>query len=269
MSRRAERGFTLIEVMIAIAILSMALATIFGSNIGGARSTAHARQVTRATLMARCRVVEVEAYLVKNQLPPADQDIEDPPATGADPCCTDGVTCDAKVERIELPQPAQVETSAGDRLLGRAAGAAAGTSFGGPGGVTGGDGGVGALGALAGAMGAMGGGSTGGATGSLSGSGAPSPREMAGTLLTTVYPTIKPLLEGAIRKLTVTVRWNEGSREYSFDVVEYVTNPGQTLPSGDLLNQLQNAAAGGLSNPTNAPPPPVSATQAPGGVLRP
>lgn len=283
--RRTDAGFTLIEVMIAIAILAMALTTIFGSNIAGARSAAHARYLTRATLMARCRIVEVEAYLVKNQLPPVDQDVEDPPSTGEEPCCTDGVTCDAKVERIELPAPQQVETAAGDQLLGRAASAAAGTSFGGSGGVTGGgDAGAGPLGMLAGAMGAMGGGSTGGGSGSLSGSGAPSPREMAGTLLTTVYPTIKPMLEGAIRKLTVTVRWSEGSREYSFDVVEYVTNPGQTLPSGDLLNQLQNQAGGatgtgsgagpgaGLNgifgNPLGGPPP-ISATQAPGGVLRP
>jgi hypothetical protein len=56
--------------MIAIAILSMALATVFGSNVGAARSTMHARNITRATMMARCRVTEAEAYLVKNQLPP-------------------------------------------------------------------------------------------------------------------------------------------------------------------------------------------------------
>ena len=141
----SQSGFTLIEVMIAIAILSMALVTVFGSNIGGARSAAHARHITRATMMARCRMTEVEAYLVKNQLPPADMVIEDPPAMGAEPCCTDGVTCEANVERIELPEQSSVETAAGDQLLGRAAGAAAGSSFGGPGGVTGGDGGLAGL----------------------------------------------------------------------------------------------------------------------------
>ncbi len=277
--KRAAAGFTLIEVMIAIAILSLALVTVFGSNIGGARSAAHARHITRATLMARCRVTEVEAWLVRNQLPPADQDIEDPPAMGADPCCTDGVTCDAKVERIELPNQTAVETAAGDRLLGRAASAAAGSSFGGPAGVTaGGDGG---LAGLASAMGSLGG--SGASGGSLASSGAPSPREMAGTLLTTVYPTVKPLLEGAIRKLTVHVAWREGSREYSFDVVEYVTNPGQTLPAGELLNGLPGGLPGGLSGglpgmPSllggggggsgGINPPPISATQAPGGVTR-
>jgi prepilin-type N-terminal cleavage/methylation domain-containing protein len=263
---RSDAGFTLIEVMIATAILAMALATVFGSNVGGARSTAHARWVTRATMMARCRMTEAEAYLVKNQLPPADQTLEDPPEGTSDPCCVDGVTCEVKVERIELPAQSDVETAAGDQLLGRAAGAVAGTSFGGSGGVTGGgDGGV--LGSLASAMGAMsGGGTSSGGGGSLAGAGAPSPREMAGTMLTTVYPTVKPLLEGAIRKLTLTVRWSEGRREYSFDVVEYVTNPGQTLPTAEQLNALPGGAGGaagglfgGLGGGTS--PPPVSATQ--------
>lgn len=289
--KRAQRGFTLIEVMIAIAILSMALATVFGSNVGAARSTMHARNITRATLMARCRVVEAEAYLLKNQLPISDLNLDDPPATGDDPCCTDGFTCDAKVERVELPSPSSIETSAGNALLGRAAQGAAGSSFTGSGsGVTaarpgagGGDGGAGSgggssdpVGALAGAMSMMGGGGGGGSTsagrggggggsGSLAGAGAPSPREMAGMLLSTVYPTVKPLLEGAIRKLTVTVRWREGEREQSFDVVEYVTNPGQTLPPAELLNAQQQAAqaaagvpgATGGATPTATPVAPI------------
>ena len=262
--------------MIAIAILSMALVTIFGSNIGGARSAAHARMVTRATMMARCRMTEAEAYLLKNQLPPADQTIDDPPDMGAEACCTDGVTCDANVERIELPDQSTVETAAGNSMLGRAANAAAGSSFGGASGVSfgGGDGG---LSGLASAMGAMGGG-TGGGSGSgssLAGSGAPSPRDMAGTLLTTVYPTVKPLLEGAIRRLTVHVTWKEGSREYSFDVVEYVANPGQTLPPAEVLNGLPGAPGApgtpglpGTSGATGTTPP-ISTTQSPGGILAP
>jgi len=258
-SRRAQAGFTLIEVMFAIAILSMAMTVVFSSNIMAARSTMHSRELTRATMMARCRLTEVEAYLVRNQLPPTDQTLEDPAQTGEEPCCTDGVVCEAKVERIELPNPATVETAAGNQMLGQAAGAAAaaGSSFGGAAGVRGGGDGGTPLGALAGAMSMMGGAS--GASGgsgsgsSLAGAGAPSPRDMAGTLLTTVYPSVKPLLEGAIRRLTITVRWHEGSREHSFDVVEYVTNPGQTLPSNELLNQLQG---NGPQTPgqTNAPP---------------
>ncbi len=256
--RATQRGFTLIEVMIAIAILAMALATVFGSNVGAARSTMHARNITRATMMARCRIVEAEAYLQKNQLPPADQDLEDPPATGDDPCCTVGFTCDAKVERVELPNPASVETSAGDQLLGRAAQGAAGTSFTGGGGGGGGDGGTGRsdpMGSLAGAMSMMGGGGSpgGGPSGaggaSLAGAGAPGPAGDGRGLLSTVYPTVKPLLEGAIRRLTITVRWNEGNQERSFSVVEYVTNPGQTLPAAELLNAAEQAAGAAAGIP--------------------
>ena len=254
MSRRAQSGFTLIEVMFAIAILAMAMTVVFSSNIIAARSTMHSRSLTRATMMARCRLTEAEAWLVRNQLPPLDKALDDPPTTGEEPCCTDGVTCDAQVDKIELPNPATVETAAGNQILGRAASAAAGASFGGAGGVTGGDGGA-ALGGLAGAMGMMGGGAAGG---SGAPTGAPSPRDMAGTLLTTVYPTVKPLLEGAIRRLTVTVRWREGEREHSFAIVEYVTNPGQTLPSAELLNSLQGATPPGGTppSPPNTPTPP-------------
>jgi general secretion pathway protein I len=254
--RRAQSGFTLIEVMFAIAILAMAMTVVFSSNIIAARSTMHSRSLTRATMMARCRLTEAEAWLVRNQLPPTDKALEDPPTTGDEPCCTDGVTCDAQVDKIELPNPATVETAAGNQMLGRAASAASGTSFGGASGVTGGDGGA-ALGGLAGAMGMMGGGGAGG-SGSGAPTGAPSPRDMAGTLLTTVYPTVKPLLEGAIRRLTVTVRWHEGEREHSFNIVEYVTNPGQTLPSAELLNALPGANPPGSppNSPPNTPTPP-------------
>ncbi len=256
MRRRSQSGFTLIEVMFAIAILAMAMTVVFSSNIIAARSTMHSRSLTRATMMARCRLTEAEAWLVRNQLPPTDKALEDPPTTGDEPCCTDGVTCDAQVDKIELPNPATVETAAGSQILGRAASAASGTAFGGTSGVTGGDGGA-ALGGLAGAMGMMGGGGAGG-SGSGAPTGAPSPRDMAGTLLTTVYPTVKPLLEGAIRRLTVTVRWHEGEREHSFAIVEYVTNPGQTLPSAELLNALPGANPPGSppNSPPNTPTPP-------------
>lgn len=252
MRARAQAGFTLIEVMFAIAILAMAMTVVFSSNIIAARSTMHSRSLTRATLMARCRLTEAEAWLDRNRLPAEDKALEDPTMMGDEPCCTDGVTCDAQVDRIELPSPATVETAAGNQILGQAASAASGTSFGGASGVRGGDGGAAlggaALGGLSGAMGMM----TGGGPGGGAPSGAPSPRDMAGTLLTTVYPTVKPLLEGAIRRLTVTVRWHEGEREHSFVIVEYVTNPGQTLPSAELLNALPGA------NPPGGTPPPTS-----------
>jgi prepilin-type N-terminal cleavage/methylation domain-containing protein len=247
--RKLVQGFTLLEVMISVGILALGLSTIFGSSVLAARSTAHARNVTHAAMLAQCRMTEVEAYLRQNQLPEADQNVEDPADTGGERCCEAPFSCVARVERIELPQPSDVSTRAGDRLLGAAGNAAQGQSFGG---TPGGDGGVGAIGQLAGAMGVLGGGAA-DPTAALAGNGAPNMQGMAAELLTGIYPTLKPTLEGAIRKVTVEVRWHEGSREFGFDVVQYVTNPGQTLASGSLLDAL-NPPPGGTPPPTQPPP---------------
>lgn len=256
-----HHGFTLLEVMISVAILALALATIFGSSIMAARGTAHARMITTAAMLAQCRMTGVEAYLRQNQLPETDQNLDDPPETGGLRCCEEPFVCTARVERIELPQPTEVSTAAGERLLGAAAGAAQGQTFGS---LASGDGGTSAIQQLAGAFSALGSGSTdptaglagalaGAATGvpstGLAGAGAPSLQSMATELLSGIYPTLKPLLEGAIRKVTVTVRWHEGQREFSFDVVQYVTNPGQTLASGEALDALTRSQGG------STPPP--------------
>ncbi|MFO0626540.1 MAG: prepilin-type N-terminal cleavage/methylation domain-containing protein [Polyangiales bacterium] len=90
-------------------------------------------------------------------------------------------------------------------------------------------------------------------------------------LLSTVYPTVKPLLEGAIRRLTVTVRWNEGSQEHSFSVVEYVINPGQTLPAAELLQAAEQAAgaAAGIPAPPAPPARPSTPSSVAGGHVHP
>lgn len=248
-SSKQRGGFTLLEVMIAVAILSLGLATIFGSSVFASRSTAHAHMVTRATLLARCRMTEVEAYLQVNQLPETDQTLDDPPETGGLPCCEAPFTCTARVERIELPQPADVSTAAGERLLGSAANAVRSQ------GSTSGESG-GALSQLATAMGAMSGG-PGSAGSGLASSGAPNLQAMATELLSGIYPTIKPVLEGAIRKVTVHVSWHEGTREYGFDLVQYVTNPGQTLAHGATMDAIDRALGGNGTPPSggNVPPP--------------
>ncbi len=243
-------GFTLLEVMISTAILAMALASVFGSNVIAARRVAHARMITQATMVGQCRMTQVEAWLRKNQLPQTDQRVDDPPEMGGDRCCEAPYTCEANVDKIELPSPPEVNADATNALLGSATSALSGSAFGGPGGAQG-AGGSNPLTALAGALGGLGG--AGGAApgqGAMgSGAGAPDVRGAQGAVLAGIYPSLKPVLEGAIRRVTVHVLWNEGSREYSFDLVQYVTNPGQTLQSGAtmpgvpaaLTNQLLNA----------------------------
>ncbi len=246
-------GFTLLEVMIATAILAMGLASVFGSNVIAARRVAHGRMITQATLVGQCRMTQVEAWLRKNQLPQTDQRVDDPPDMGGARCCEAPFTCEANVDKIELPSPPQVNADATSQLMNTASSALSGTQFGGAGGAAGGAA-ANPLTALAGALGGLGG--AGGAApgqGAMgSGSGAPDMRGAQGAILAGIYPSLKPLLEGAIRRVTVRVAWQEGARDFSFDLVQYVTNPGQTLQSGaampgvpqDALNGLLNAAGG-------------------------
>jgi hypothetical protein len=42
-----------------------------------------------------------------------------------------------------------------------------------------------------------------------------------------VYPSLKPLLESAIRRITVVIRWKEGSVDRDFTLTQYVTNPSR------------------------------------------
>jgi hypothetical protein len=66
-----------------------------------------------------------------------------------------------------------------------------------------------------------------------------------------VYPSLKPLLESAIRRITVIVHWNEGAFRRDFTLTQYVTNPSRAgllagmLDSGVLTEGGAPANTGG------------------------
>jgi hypothetical protein len=59
-----------------------------------------------------------------------------------------------------------------------------------------------------------------------------------------VFPILKPSFEQQIRRVTVTVRWKEGSKEHTFDVTQYVV-ADQPIPA---------AGAEGAEGAQGAPP---------------
>jgi prepilin-type N-terminal cleavage/methylation domain-containing protein len=240
-------GFTLLEVMISTSILAMGLSSVFGSNVIAARRVAHGRMITQATLVGQCRMTQIEAWLRKNQLPQTDQRVEDPPEMGGERCCESPFSCEANVEKIELPNPPEVSSDAASQLLGSATSALAGSQFGAQGAQ--GAGGTNPLSSLASALGGLGaaGAAMPGQGAMGTGSSAPDVRGAQAAILAGIYPSLKPLLEGAIRRVTVRVAWSEGSREFGFDLVQYVTNPGQTLQSGANMPQIPGAGAAGAA----------------------
>jgi general secretion pathway protein I len=236
------RGFTLLEVMVAVAILGLSLTVILSSQAGLYSGASHAERTSVAIGLARCRMTELEEHLLKFGFP-----IDDEKDDG--PCCDDesqkDVTCSWRVETIELPEPKPLSLGSDGALNLGLGGPGQGPGAGLPG------------------LGPSGGADQGGSMGPLSTLNrlATAPQTLVGDggvssfastlregtggvdaiaqlVMTFVYPKLKPMLEASIRKLTVTVTWREGIRSRDFSVVQYVTHP--TRP--DLLTPAGSAS---------------------------
>ncbi|MGZ3451338.1 MAG: type IV pilus modification PilV family protein [Polyangiales bacterium] len=215
-----EGGFTLLEVMVALAILGLALSAILSAQAGLYDANVKARNVSIGTSAARCKMNEVEQDLLAKGYPEADQKEEGQCCSGESP---PGMSCQWKVERITLPDPPQNQM--GD---GGTSGGEAGSSP------------LGALGALAAAganPGALGDGGLSGLSSMLAQPMGPGGQTgvsgIASMAMNVVYPQLKPLLEASIRKVTVDVSWNEGPNVRKVTVVQFVTNPQKGLPPID------------------------------------
>jgi general secretion pathway protein I len=203
------RGFTLLEVLVAIAILGLGLTVILGSQVGLFTNAARGQHLTIATNLARCKMGELEVDLLKlgYQL----TDVKDD-----GPCCRDegneGYRCAWKIERVTLP-PLPLSGAGGTSSAAGDAGLDLGpikllAGLNQPGGKSLGD--KASPTDLAKTLG-----------------NAPSPMGLAPMMMSMVYPTLKPMLEASIRKVSVTVSYKEGKFERELLVTQYVTNPQQ------------------------------------------
>jgi len=64
--RLGAGGFTLLEVMVALAILAMTLVVLLEIVTNNVRATNHAKMTTTATFLARAKMVEVEDLVLDN-----------------------------------------------------------------------------------------------------------------------------------------------------------------------------------------------------------
>jgi general secretion pathway protein I len=187
-------GFTLLEVMIAVAILGLSLTAIFSSEVGAANVAQRARRQSAAANLARCKMGEIEQVIAIEGLPVLEK-------KDTDNCCehapVEGFECDWIVERIVLPEfgtqdsedEGEAEEDPRDRSNRRLT-----ETFdeinrqeGTPEEV------------IAGQAG-----------------------DLAILALQLGFPILKPFIEEQVRRATVTVRWKEGPDERGFDVVQYL-----------------------------------------------
>ena len=64
-----KEGFTLIEVLVAVAILGLALTAIFVSEAGAVKAGHRARRITVASVLARCKMAEIEEEIAREGFP--------------------------------------------------------------------------------------------------------------------------------------------------------------------------------------------------------
>ncbi len=84
---RRRQAFTLIEVLLATALLGFSLIVMFGFHAQAARSNLHARKITDCTYLAQAKMEELMAlpWTEMNRPDELEDSVGEDPTTGADP----------------------------------------------------------------------------------------------------------------------------------------------------------------------------------------
>ncbi len=199
-----QRGFTLLEVMIALAILVTALVVVAQANMGATRDASRAKMLTVATMLGRAKMNEIEFDLKHDGF--SDFDEEECGDFGDDDygglakfqwCYT--------IEKIELPENLDLQSMLGGQGQGQEGDEDSPSSPSAP------------ASPFGGMLSMLGGGGMGGGASPMAG--------MAASLLASQFGVIRNVIEQAIRRIILTVSWPEGARDRSLTLVLYITDP--------------------------------------------
>jgi general secretion pathway protein I len=207
MKRSRVRGFTLIEVMLALAILGMSLVILVRSVAGNITSAQDSFYMGIATDLARAKMLDIEEKLLEEGFQETEQEEEGDFGDEG----WSSIKWKVLVEPVELPNIDTLMNLSGEKGEGQGSGS--------------GEGEEGqsdldkfqssALGGMLGMLG-MGGG---GATTESGGNAA----NTAG-FLQMGYPMVQQVLKASIRKISLTVSYDTGVHKEEFKVILYVTD---------------------------------------------
>jgi general secretion pathway protein I len=259
-----QRGFSLLEVMVAVGILALSLTVILSAEGDCFSKDKRAATMGIATTIARCRMTELEEKQLKFGYPLIDE------IDSSNVCCNTeevpGFSCEWKVERVILPilqnnLDGGADMNLGGALFSEAGAGALPTGSSSPlGGLIGGSSGPG-LDLDAGLA------NIGTTLTQQIGGGGMGVQGLLSFVFSLVYPTLKPLMEASIRRITVTVKWKEGLFDRDFTLTQFVTNP-QSFPAGTLTDGGLLSDGGGTGLGTGATGAPGSPA-APGAATAP
>ncbi len=209
--RSSRCGFTLIEVMLALAVLALALMVLVKGVYGNIAGAQDAFYMGVATDLARGKMYDLEEELLQEGYQETEQEITGDFSEEGWPA----ITWKARIEPVELPNY--------DVLMGlsKDQGGEARDAGTGPGGEGEGESNKARLpsSALGGMLGMLGMGGGGGGDDATTASEA-----ATGGFIQMQYELVKRVLKESIRKITLTVSYDTGLDKQSFDTVLYVTD---------------------------------------------
>jgi general secretion pathway protein I len=262
---RTPRGFTLLEVMVGLALLGLALVTLIKSSANSILTAQRAQTIGVATDLARGKMYDIEEKLLKDGFTDTDQSEEG--KTFADEGWPQ-IGYSYKVEQVEMPSWDDLQQlskgHAAKQLSGSGSGSANAALKAGSGS---GSSSFSSLGsddsggfqnsALGGMMTMFGGGFGGsGASDAASGKGA--------GLVQMYYGMFQQILKVAIRKVSLTVTWRLANVDDSFKTVTFFTDQSAMdkvlmgMGSTELPDDGSGSGSGSGKTPPKTPTPPVT-----------
>lgn len=248
-----KRGFTLIEVMFALALLGLALVVLIKSSSSSIFNAEQAHMLGVATDLGRGEMYEIEETLLKNGFSDTDQSQDD--FKGFDDQGWPQIKYSYKVEVVEMPSFDQLQALAtghgsaagsgfGSSALG-SAGSGSGSAF------TLGQNSVdplntfqnSALGGMMSMMGGMGMGSSAATSNGVEGS-------QAGALIQSQYTMFQQILKVSVRKVTLKLKWQVLGYDRDLTFVAFYTDPSamDQVLSGAGAQDLGDTSGGSGSS---------------------
>jgi general secretion pathway protein I len=185
--RKGRAGFSLLEVMIAVAILAGALTWMVVGISRNIRAENHAKLMTVATFLSREKMIETEDELYEKGFGEFEKEL----AGNFEDRGFERFTWKVVVDKVELPSSDQIQT-----VLTKAQEAKSSLT-----------------------------GESGGTPEGVTSPGGNSPVSAGAATIGSQFGIVKDVLEQGIRRVTVKVEWQENRRPQEMSLVAYYTDP--------------------------------------------
>ena len=254
-ARRALRGFTLLEVMIGLALLGFGLTVLIKSASGSMGAAKHAQLMGVATDLSRSKMHDIEEKLLKDGFTETDQSEEERTFEEEG---WETIRYSYKVEQVELPSWDDLQAMSQGRAEGSGSAGSGSSSGSGEDGTSGFQ-----NSALGGMLSQLGGGFGGGGGGDID-------DKQGAAFVQGQYSMVQQVLKVSIRKVTLVVTYDVLGQPNELKTVAYFTDASamdkvlsglgsQELPeegagSGSLRDSRSTGSPPGSKTPTPKPP---------------